>query len=353
MPSTRGLRGQAGALRATASDLWRRADYLRDMQSHPRRSDSLSHFLFVAFAIGGVAISSGCQSMSLGANAADAFDAATEDPVIFDHEAPPIIFDGFFMNEGSKLNTIIYEAQGAGPHPTVVLLHGFPGFEKNLDLAQSIRRAGWNVVFFHYRGSWGSGGDFSFAHVIEDVGVVVEAIVEPSYAAAHRIDPERIALVGHSMGGFAALISGAELGQIYCVASLAGANMGGLVKAAAQAGGGAEQMAASLDSWSGPIVGPGGAALVAEAMDGADRFDTLRGVPQLAGKSMLLVAGRLDDVTPIRFHHDPLVEALEAEGAARLRTKIFENGDHSFSGQRIALSRTVIDWLEGDCTQAP
>ena len=47
---------------------------------------------------------------------------------------------------------------GAGRRPTVVLLHGLPGNEKNLDLAQAIRRAGWNVVTFNYRGSWGSPG---------------------------------------------------------------------------------------------------------------------------------------------------------------------------------------------------
>ena len=44
-------------------------------------------------------------------------------------------------------------ANGQGPHPTIVLLHGFPGNEKNLDLAQSLRRAGYNVLFFHYRGA--------------------------------------------------------------------------------------------------------------------------------------------------------------------------------------------------------
>jgi len=36
------------------------------------------------------------------------------------------------------------------------LLHGLPGYESSGDLAQSIRRAGWNVVFFHYRGTWGT-----------------------------------------------------------------------------------------------------------------------------------------------------------------------------------------------------
>lgn len=59
------------------------------------------------------------------------------------------------------MSGLIYIASGAGPHPTVILLHGYPGNEKNLDLAQSLRREGWNVLFFHYRGAWGSEGEFS------------------------------------------------------------------------------------------------------------------------------------------------------------------------------------------------
>jgi pimeloyl-ACP methyl ester carboxylesterase len=58
------------------------------------------------------------------------------------------------------LNAVIYVAAGKGPHPTLLLLHGFPGNEQNLDLAQAARRAGWNVLTLHYRGSWGSPGPF-------------------------------------------------------------------------------------------------------------------------------------------------------------------------------------------------
>jgi pimeloyl-ACP methyl ester carboxylesterase len=53
------------------------------------------------------------------------------------------------------LNAVLYIAAGEGPHPNVLLLHGLPGNEQNIDLAQSMRRAGWNVLTFHYRGSWG------------------------------------------------------------------------------------------------------------------------------------------------------------------------------------------------------
>lgn len=76
------------------------------------------------------------------------------------------------VDDGALLNAFAYVAASAGPHPTVILLHGFPRNEHNLDLAQTIRRAGWNVIYFD-RGSWGSPGDFSFTHSIEDTQSVV------------------------------------------------------------------------------------------------------------------------------------------------------------------------------------
>jgi len=289
---------------------------------------------------------------ALGTACAGHFDPATEDPVLYDREHPPQILDMQFEVEGAAINAVLYQAQGAGPHPTVILLHGFPGFEKNLDLGQAMRRAGWNVLYFHYRGSWGSDGTFSFLHVIDDVAAVIAAVQEPAFAARYRVDPEGLALVGHSMGGFAALIAGAESSDIDCVASIAGANLGGFALAAADSPPVRAGMAASLDSWSGPIRGASGAALVDEVLMNRVRFDTNGKAALLAPKALLLVAGLLDDVTLATMHHDPLVEALRAAGADSLETEIFAEGDHSFSGQRIRLARTLVKWLDDDCRPA-
>ncbi|MDY4105243.1 MAG: hypothetical protein SOY37_06675, partial [Oscillospiraceae bacterium] len=67
-----------------------------------------------------------------------------------------------------RLLSVLYTAAGEGLHPTVLLLHGIPGWERNLDLAQALRRAGFHVLVFHYSGSWGSDGTYSLAHVLED-----------------------------------------------------------------------------------------------------------------------------------------------------------------------------------------
>src|SRR5688500_122117 len=103
---------------------------------------------------------------------------------------------------GVQINGLAYLAAGPGPHPTVVLAHGLPGNEKNLDLAQAVRRAGWNAITFNYRGSWGSPGAFSFTGNLDDAKAVLAYLRDPANAARLRVDPKRIVLMGHSMGGW-------------------------------------------------------------------------------------------------------------------------------------------------------
>ena len=60
------------------------------------------------------------------------------------------------------------------------------GNEQNLDLAQSVRRAGWNVLTFHYRGSWGSEGAFSFGHALEDADSAIAFLRDLAHAKQYR-----------------------------------------------------------------------------------------------------------------------------------------------------------------------
>ncbi|MEJ0065551.1 MAG: hypothetical protein WDM85_08965 [Caulobacteraceae bacterium] len=71
----------------------------------------------------------------------------------------------------------------------MLLLHGFPGNEQNLDLARAMQREGWNVLTMHYRGAWGSRGDYSFTHCIEDAQAALAWLRAPDGEAASHIDP--------------------------------------------------------------------------------------------------------------------------------------------------------------------
>lgn len=142
------------------------------------------------------------------AGCADALDSKLPDPAITD-PAPdadfPTANKQLLVPSGDVgMNAVFLLASGDKPKPTLVLMHGLPGNERNLDLAQAVRRAGWNVLTFTYRGSWGSPGKFSITNAIEDAAAAVAYLHQPEVAAKYRVDPARIVIAGHSRGGFAA-----------------------------------------------------------------------------------------------------------------------------------------------------
>ncbi|MGC1423053.1 MAG: alpha/beta hydrolase, partial [Terracidiphilus sp.] len=124
----------------------------------------------------------------------------TDPPMDPSHPAEMVVLH--IPSHGVLINGLAYTPSGAGLHPTIVICHGLPGNEKNLDLAQAVRRAGWNAVTFNYRGSWGSPGSYSFAQNLEDADAVLAYLRVPKNAAQLQIDTKRIVLAGHSMGGW-------------------------------------------------------------------------------------------------------------------------------------------------------
>jgi uncharacterized protein len=113
---------------------------------------------------------------------------------------------------GSLLQGFIYKANGAQKHSTLILCHGYPGNERNLDLAQAVRSHGWNVIYFDYRGSWASQGQFSFQHCVEDVDNVRNYCLQ--HADSLHIDTSHIVLFGHSMGGWVVMKAAHDLSWV-------------------------------------------------------------------------------------------------------------------------------------------
>ena len=123
--------------------------------------------------------------------------------ISWDKTSPAGSIELFIPSANSLLAGFIYKANGAQKHPTLLLLHGYPGNERNLDIAQVVRSHGWNVIYFDYRGSWGSQGKFSFKNCVEDVINVVSFCNK--YQDSLQIDTSNIVLFGHSMAGWVCL----------------------------------------------------------------------------------------------------------------------------------------------------
>ena len=281
--------------------------------------------------------------------AASAVEAA-RDPVAWDPrpQDPPPFMDAVAIPSGAaRMNGIVYVPGGEGPHPVAIVLHGLPGNERNLDLAQVLRRDGWAVVFFHYRGAWGSGGEFGFGHVLEDVDAALDWSLGDEARERFRLDEGPRALVGHSMGGFAALVAGGGNGAVGCIASMAGADLGNLGLAAREEPA-AGQVRTAFDALlEGPLRGTDGTAMLAELQTHGEQWRFESRVEDLKAHRVLLVASERDEVAAPAANHDPLLAALVQADADV--TSVLLDDDHAFSGTRVALAREIVNWLALGC----
>lgn len=137
-----------------------------------------------------------------------------------DSLSPAGIIELQIPSSGSVIYGFEYTANGKKLHPTVVFLHGMPGNERNLDLAQNLRRAGYNVIYFDFRGNWGSEGKYTFSNGIQDADAVVNYITDSVNRERLKIDTNRIAFFGHNMGAGIAFINGINNKRVKAVAGI-------------------------------------------------------------------------------------------------------------------------------------
>ncbi|WP_374348038.1 alpha/beta hydrolase family protein [Phenylobacterium sp.] len=236
---------------------------------------------------------------------------------------------------GVEINAIAYLATGAGPHPTVILFHGLPGNEKNLDLAQAIRRAGWNVVAPNYRGSWGSPGNYRFRQNLADADAVLAFVRDPANTGRLRIDTRRLALVGHSMGGWVAANTASHDTGLIGVVTISAGDAGAM--ASAPRAGVVATMADNREALAG---------VTPESM--ADEVATLgdTAFPKIAPglKATPYLALTSDD--GLAGFTDALVAGVKVAGGTKVSTAHVAT-DHSWSDRRIDLEARIITWLQG------
>jgi dipeptidyl aminopeptidase/acylaminoacyl peptidase len=129
-------------------------------------------------------------------------------------QAPPPslpVTDAFVDGPGGQVHALVATPGGAGPHPTVVLVHGGPTWHDS-DAFAADRAAyldlGCAVVQVNYRGSTGYGSAWRDALTgrpglteLEDIAAVHDWAVSSGLA-----DPGRCVLAGGSWGGYLTLL---------------------------------------------------------------------------------------------------------------------------------------------------
>jgi uncharacterized protein len=238
-------------------------------------------------------------------------------------------------SHGSLLNGLAYVAEGAGEHPVVVLLHGLPGNEKNLDLAQAIRRAGWTVVTFNYRGSWGTPGSFRFAQNLEDADAALAFVRDPANAKSLGLDARRVVIIGHSMGGWVAINTAARDKDLIGLVSISAADMTRLASAPEPIR--EKVMASNMES----LAGVTAASMAVDVATLGPQYAFPNDAEGLTGKPYLALTA--DD--GLAGDTDALVAAIRARGGRNVSSQHVET-DHTWDDHRIALEAAVIRWLQ-------
>jgi pimeloyl-ACP methyl ester carboxylesterase len=270
----------------------------------------------------------------LAANPTDIPAAIYTDPPA--EKAHPAAMEVVHIPSGKvAINGVVYIAAGAGPHPTVVLCHGLPGNEKSLDLAQAMRRAGWTVITFNYRGSWGSPGDYRFAQNLEDADAVLAFARDPANAAKLRIDPKRLVIMGHSMGGWVTALTAAHDKELLGAAMISAGNMGWLGKLPRD-----QAVKALRSNGMEALAGTTPELMADEIIANTDRFDFVQAAPQLAQANLFVLTSD-DGLAPMS---NALTGAIAKAGGASVKT-VHVATDHSWSDARIRLQTEILNWL--------
>ncbi len=249
-------------------------------------------------------------------------------------------------SHGSMLLGIFYLAAGSQEHPTAIILHGFPGFEQNLDIAQVLRTNGWNVLAMHSRGPWGVKGDFSFQHAAEDADIEVRFLLDQANARKYRIDTHQIVVIGHSMGGYMAASATAHNPQVAGAVLISAWNIGADYESGRHTPSQQPTIAneaKSLESDNNllPLSGTSGEALAREIHDHQKELNFNNLAPAMAGRPVFIITAN-DGLASI---DKALAEALRKAGDSHVTERHWDT-DHSYSGQGSELTTAIGDWTK-------
>ena len=232
-----------------------------------------------------------------------------------------------FDSDGHRLVGVLFLARGEEPKPTVLLLHGCPGLEKNLDLAVRLREAGWNSLLFHYRGCWGSAGRYDLRTIPRDVTAAVGYL-----AGCAAVDPGRITVVGHSLGGWAAIVTAAAEPRLRAVA---------VYGAAARLGGALALSPAQVELEFTRFLATTPGEFAAQRDEVAERMSALDAVAAISPRPLLIVHGTEDLWVPVAQARE-----LRARAGPPCRYVEVDGANHAFAWHRAQLRVLIAGWLD-------
>lgn len=248
-----------------------------------------------------------------------------------------------FYNQDQQINGILHSPMDYdAPCPAVAFFHGFTGTKVEphrifVKTARELAAIGFYVLRFDFRGSGDSEGDFSEMTIGGEVSDAVKSI--DVLTAMPGVDPERIGILGLSMGGcVAAFVSGQD------------ARVKSTVMWAPLSDDPPGRKNEILERVKNPPT-PEEIALANPNLVGKAFYEELSEISpsatlQAFTGALLVIHGSADDVVPVS--HGKRYYELMCERDAPTELEIIDKGDHTFNtvASEQAVIAKSVEWFQ-------
>jgi dienelactone hydrolase len=256
-----------------------------------------------------------------------------------DPEAPqgrPYRSTSFTNRSGDRIHALVATPEGAGPFPTVMSVHGGPGWHERDRYdpePQAFVDAGYAVILVNYRGSTGYGIAFREALIANACFTETEDLIAclDALEADGVVDPERVYWSGWSWGGCLACFN-AGVHPDRWRAIFAGIPAGDFVEAH-------HASAPELQAWDVAVYG----GTPEEVPEAYRRSDPMTYVANVKAPT-LVIAGENDPRCPVEGI-TPWVDAVRAIGVP-VEVELYPAGHHSNTAEgQIRHMRLILDFF--------
>lgn len=236
-----------------------------------------------------------------------------------------------FEDDNCRLSGRIYRPKVDGRSPAVAICLGFPGDTKHTDLAEDLALNGIASLIFYYKGAWWSEGEFSFLTLDSSTRDAAKFLLSQEF-----VDPERVGLIGHSMGAIPLsknLVENPRLKTGVFISPVADLSSWAFKESS-------EIIVPRLLSMAhGKLKGLNSEKILKELPIIAERLNPINMIKSIKQPVMIIV-GSKDSETP-----PEMCRLLYDEARSPKSWLLIEGADHTFSEHRIPLINSVVNWL--------
>lgn len=219
-------------------------------------------------------------------------------------------------------------AKGENPKETVILIKGYPGNDTNFDIGQKIRQSGKNVILFNHRGAWGSQGVYSYSNCLADIQEVIRYLSQDEVSSRLRIKKDAYTLIGRSLGGGVALITGSQIPSVKNIIAISSVNYGSIMTkytSINQLGSYKKYMQRQI------MMNHDIDSFLQELLDNKKEYNIVKYAEELGTKSVLFIEDS-------NQNKDWILQVPNAK-------YVVMDSDHNFVNEREELSSTILNWL--------